>query len=691
MASSIEQLPHPIIEYIFSYLSPYRDLKQCLLVNKTWYDLVCGTIWKIRRDFHNAVTARNVCWEHCDASNIPSISRRYSHSSCVSGDSMYVFGGCTTACTTFNDLWRLDLGTRSWIRPLATGTYPPPKACASMVCFRENLILFGGWTHTSPYPLHQAWHIFNHLHIYNTNTNRWNQVVTSTCCPGMAGHTASMVGESMVVFGGLHCQSSWGPFTSSNDLWVLDVKTMSWRKQRTTSLAPHPRYGHSQITINDEHILIIGGCGGPNMLFSDVWLLKMVDGPNSTWEWKEVEVLQKENSAPQLTFHPACRVDSKVVVLSKAQWSRTLPSCLPQLLRAPTRLWVPPRAEVFVRPEPKVSPKLSDHDVCVNGKKGILKRHLHRSLPRRMTSNSTSSSDDEELHNNTLASKKGIIVNSMRSTSTGNISEHDQNTDIDLATTSSASSLIGSTGAFTTSNYPLDLPTTSSHLATPEGADSNKSGASAALSDNKLEGIAPEKSDASDIVADPIIQPSNDLSAGGKLQVMESAESESSSVGESENQRPNRISRPVLSVRPNSRRNRQRQLEGLDRMEQRIRNLKSGLNTRTLASLKPSGGGPPLNHSESTPPLSPKNPMCLYVMDIETLVEECRVTWIPPQFPSSSDLEEIILYSLVLGRGELIMFGGIQKDVNSYAAEHEKVPQTVSNSLHFISAFKYII
>lgn len=36
------------------------------------------------------------------------------------------------------------------------GTYPPPKACASLVAYKENLLLFGGWTHTSPYPLHQV-------------------------------------------------------------------------------------------------------------------------------------------------------------------------------------------------------------------------------------------------------------------------------------------------------------------------------------------------------------------------------------------------------------------------------------------------------------------------------------------------------------------------------------------------------
>lgn len=53
--------------------------------------------------------------------------------------SMYVFGGCTqSSCNAaFNDLWRLDLNSKEWIRPLASGESlqgraalpnPPPAA-----------------------------------------------------------------------------------------------------------------------------------------------------------------------------------------------------------------------------------------------------------------------------------------------------------------------------------------------------------------------------------------------------------------------------------------------------------------------------------------------------------------------------------------------------------------------------------
>lgn len=41
--------------------------------------------------------------------------------------------------TTFNDLWRLDLSKREWVRHLTMGTYPSPKACSTMVCYKDYL------------------------------------------------------------------------------------------------------------------------------------------------------------------------------------------------------------------------------------------------------------------------------------------------------------------------------------------------------------------------------------------------------------------------------------------------------------------------------------------------------------------------------------------------------------------------
>ncbi|XP_076321536.1 F-box only protein 42-like isoform X2 [Tachypleus tridentatus] len=356
---NVEHLPEIVLEYILCQVSLYSDLKHCMLVNRRWYNLSKAAVRKVQRDLQHALINRQILWRHMLPEPGPKISERYAHSCCVNGDSMYVFGGCTTANTTFNDLWRLDLATRRWIRPLATGTYPSPKACATLVSHKDNLVLFGGWTHTSPYSPYQNRKIFGHLHVYSISTNRWTQIVTTCTSPSLGGHTATLQNDEMVVFGGLECPNGAGIFSSTNDVWVLNLKEWTWRKQATTSPQPHPRYGHSQVSIDNKNILIFGGCGGPNMLFNDVWLLRKSVEVEEPWEWIELTVLKKENGTPHLAFHPVCKVGNHVVVLSRGQQYRSSPSCLPQVLRVPSRIWVPPQADSSTYPSGRRQQRIS--------------------------------------------------------------------------------------------------------------------------------------------------------------------------------------------------------------------------------------------------------------------------------------------------------------------------------------------
>lgn len=93
-----------------------------------------------RRNLHKAIVDFDIAWNSITPVTIAhTISKRYSHSAAVYDNSMYVYGGCTCSMTTFNDLWRLDLSKRQWIRPLTMGTYPSPKACSTMVCYKDCL------------------------------------------------------------------------------------------------------------------------------------------------------------------------------------------------------------------------------------------------------------------------------------------------------------------------------------------------------------------------------------------------------------------------------------------------------------------------------------------------------------------------------------------------------------------------
>lgn len=533
----INDLPNEILEYIISLLPPYKDLENCMVVCKRWHKNVQNVIRYKKLDFHRAISNFNIQWDNtCESPKQQTITKRYSHSACSYENSMYVFGGCTCTSTTFNDLWKLDLSTRKWQRLLTMGSYPSPKACASLVYYKNSLILFGGWTHPSPYPLHQAWRTFNELHTYDIATNRWNCVASpSLTPPAMAGHAATVHGDNMVIFGGLH-----GHNGGSNDIWCLNLVTFTWTKREAAGDKPHPRYGHSQIAIDDYHLLILGGWGGPpNVVMNDIWLLAM---SGRVWSWIPIVVENPQWAASHLWCHPACKVENYVVVFSRnpvstppplayARWTSNSQIGATQNRRMPVN---EPREQFLLRAEDAAGPSV-DRDVNVNGRRGnLVARYLGEPANVR-----------NEEHRPSL--------NSL--------------------------------------NYV-------NHMNAFRGA------------------------------------------------------------------------KPHLS------RLREKQLDVLKKMEEKLRNIK-----RPELSKKPFR------------PVAPK--MAMFVLDIsKVLCPERKVCWLPLKSVAFGSPESTILYTLVKGNGELIMFGGIKKDagaLSNQSGQTMDMADTVSNSLHFISAPQNII
>ena len=362
---SIDSLPDEVLEFILSKVSPYGDLKACGLTCHRWHACSRNVARKSKIDFMRSIQQMRMNWSVCtnastaviseshkselhrvnsnDAQNEKTkgltIGKRYSHSSVYDDltDSMYVFGGCTSTATTFNDLWRLDLTTRRWHRPIATGTYPSPKACSILVKYGKKLILFGGWTHPSMYPLHR-WRLFNELHSYDLETSTWTQLLNPPPAggvveeeilkpPTMAGHSATVHKGRLIIFGGLQKQrNSIGQFSSSSDVWSFDLDGMTWLQEDIPEPRPTPRYGQSQLYLDETHLLVLGGCGGPSNIFNDVWLLTMGQSNNSDnnmprasvhWKWERCRVENSLHGANHMWCHPAVKVGHYAVMLGK--------------------------------------------------------------------------------------------------------------------------------------------------------------------------------------------------------------------------------------------------------------------------------------------------------------------------------------------------------------------------------------
>lgn len=85
-------------------------------------------------------------------------------------------------------------------------------------------------------------------------------------------------------------------------------------------LRPEARYGHSQITLDEERILIVGGVGGPNKQFDDAWILHWPSDAAVNALWERVLVRNVINAPSQpycIPFVQCC--GDKLITFGKAR------------------------------------------------------------------------------------------------------------------------------------------------------------------------------------------------------------------------------------------------------------------------------------------------------------------------------------------------------------------------------------
>lgn len=192
-------------------------------------------------------------WSNVQVSDgCPAPSSRSKHAMCISPTgSIYLLGG-RSANLPLKDLWKFDPVQSVWEELKCRGNRPPCLQEHTMVCWKNNIYVFGGeigFASTGETPL---W-------ILDLNTSAWRKHHvrgSSVHQPsGRRGHTAVMHEGFMHVFGGY--QDLRG---SSSELWIFDLATERWSLLLTPSYfeQPPPRHNHSCI-VHDDAMWIYGG------------------------------------------------------------------------------------------------------------------------------------------------------------------------------------------------------------------------------------------------------------------------------------------------------------------------------------------------------------------------------------------------------------------------------------------------
>eukprot|EP01111_Echinosteliopsis_oligospora_P009647 TRINITY_DN2862_c1_g1_i2.p1 TRINITY_DN2862_c1_g1~~TRINITY_DN2862_c1_g1_i2.p1 ORF type:complete len:381 (-),score=125.34 TRINITY_DN2862_c1_g1_i2:607-1749(-) len=138
-------------------------------------------------------------------------------SSLIDGRHMIVFGG-GDGTRLWDDVYTLDIEKMTWKKEECKGTRPSPRWGHSTVLNGKELIVFGG---------HEGTRRLNDVHILDTDTMTWRKPEvkarssTADFPSPRAGHTSSLIGPHMLVWGG-------GDGRIQADMYGLDTRTWEW-------------------------------------------------------------------------------------------------------------------------------------------------------------------------------------------------------------------------------------------------------------------------------------------------------------------------------------------------------------------------------------------------------------------------------------------------------------------------------
>ncbi|KAL1407174.1 hypothetical protein Q8F55_006590 [Vanrija albida] len=237
------------------------------------------------------------------------------HTTNIVGNTLYLFGG-GDGPTYSNDVWAFDTISHRFSRPEITtprDKHPPPRRAHTALLYRNFIVVFGGGNGQAA--LNDLWA----LDVSDPEHLSWHEWTTHGDIPPKKGyHSANLVQDKMVVFGGSDGHASFG------DVHVLDLQSLEWthidvspqqnRLSHTTSLVgnflyiigghnghayaqdvlvldllnwhyeykspkglPPPGRGYHVAVLHDSRIWISGGYNGVEV-YDDVWVLELGAG-----------------------------------------------------------------------------------------------------------------------------------------------------------------------------------------------------------------------------------------------------------------------------------------------------------------------------------------------------------------------------------------------------------------------------
>ncbi|KAF8488139.1 hypothetical protein F5888DRAFT_1879044, partial [Russula emetica] len=247
------------------------------------------------------------------SSPFPRFGHALSTSATAAGE-LFLFGGYVQSSRSpNNDLYVISTRDFSTNLLKTTGDVPSPRYGHSAVLSSTILLIWSGVRNfTAQIKQNQA--LDDSLYLLNLGistysipvSREWTRILVNGPRPGgRYGHTMTLVGSKLFVFGGRTVKERF------NDIWALDLDCLNsnpfWESYEPApgNEKPLPRAGHVSVTTGDR-IIIFGGYRGTHN-FNDTWSFNI-----STRKWTE---LQCTGSIPSpRAGHAAVLIDDVMYV-----------------------------------------------------------------------------------------------------------------------------------------------------------------------------------------------------------------------------------------------------------------------------------------------------------------------------------------------------------------------------------------
>lgn len=263
-------------------------------------------------------------WSRVDAGGQHPAGRE-GHAAVEVGNRIYIIGGCVQEIRCYNDVHIFDTDTLSWQQEPITGDGPEPRGGHTASLVGTNIYLFGGASSEST---------FGDVYKLDLIQKHWSRGVLANgeIAPKRRTNHAATAEEHgrIYIFGGYDADGNF-----LDDTWILNVYGNSaappgqwqdagtflavWEKPTPSGIAPSPRESHS-LTLVDRRLVLFGGYTSSGQIVNDVHTFNL-----DTQSWSVVPV-GGEKPAPRQSMS-AARHGKDVVVAGGCDVAEESPVC----------------------------------------------------------------------------------------------------------------------------------------------------------------------------------------------------------------------------------------------------------------------------------------------------------------------------------------------------------------------------